>query len=255
MSCRMSNKFNRRNIMRQMFFLFTLLLLVSCSDSTSSGDKEDNIIKGSVTDIDGNVYETVQIGDQVWMAENLKVTHYRNGDPIPNVTDDTEWKGLSTGAYCTFENSSTNSESLGLLYNWYAIGDTINNKIAPEGWHVPTDEEWKELEMYLGMSRKAADDTDWRGTTEGLKLKATSGWYNNGNGTNEVGFTALPGSFRSYNNGVFGSPDSTGYWWSVTEYSSSKVWGRMLSYFAPTIFRYKSAYDKNSGFSVRCVKD
>ncbi len=238
--------------MKQMFFLFTLLLLISCSDSTSPDDKKDEIIKGSVTDIDGNVYETVQIGDQVWMAENLRVTHYRNGEPIPNVTDDSEWRGLSTGAYCVYNNSV---DTYGFLYNWYATGDTINNIIAPEGWHVPTDEDWKELEMYLGMSQSKADDTGWRGKDEGSKLKSTSGWYDNGNGTNEVGFTALPGGYRGSGNGVFSSVDSVGYWWSATENRSATAWGRMLGYFAPSILRYLNGYDKNAGCSVRCVED
>jgi uncharacterized protein (TIGR02145 family) len=104
-----------------------------------------------VTDYDGNVYQIVLIGGQCWMMENLKVTHYRNGDPIPHVPNIGEWYGLSSGAYCDYNNDPGNVETYGRLYNWYAVDDSRN--IAPEGWHVPTDDEWKQLEMYLGMSQ------------------------------------------------------------------------------------------------------
>ncbi|MCK4448089.1 MAG: fibrobacter succinogenes major paralogous domain-containing protein, partial [Candidatus Marinimicrobia bacterium] len=126
---------------------------------------------GTVTDIDGNTYQTVKIGDQWWMAENLKVTHYRNGDPIPNVTDNTDWSNLTTGAYCNYDNNASYVTTYGRLYNWYTVNDS--RYIAPSGWHVPTDEELKELEMYLGMSQSQADYTGYRGTDEGGKLKET----------------------------------------------------------------------------------
>ncbi|MBT5269507.1 MAG: hypothetical protein HOL70_08685, partial [Candidatus Marinimicrobia bacterium] len=116
--------------------------------------------KETVTDIDGNVYETVKIGDQIWMAENLKVTHYRDGSAITQVTDNTAWSNLSTEAYCIYDNNASNEvDTYGALYNWYAVSDGRN--IAPEGWHVPTDAEWKELEMYLGMSQPDVDDVVW----------------------------------------------------------------------------------------------
>ena len=103
----------------------------------------------TVTDYDGNVYQTVLIGDQCWMMENLKVTHYRNGDPIPHVTDGEIWSGLTSGAYCHYDNDEGNVSTYGRLYNWYAVEDSRN--IAPDGWHVPTDTEWKQQEMYLGI--------------------------------------------------------------------------------------------------------
>ena len=149
---------------------------------------------GTVTDIDGNTYQTVKIGDQWWMAENLKVTCYRNGDAIPNITDGTTWASLSTGAYCEYNNDINNVATYGRLYNWYAVTDSRN--IAPAGWHVPSDAEWKQLEMYLGMSQSEADATGWRGTDEGGKLKevGTMHWNSPNTGaTNESGFTALPG--------------------------------------------------------------
>jgi len=149
----------------------------------------------TVTDIDGNVYKTVKIGDQWWMAENLKVRHYRNGDPIPHEINNVEWIMLTTGAYCYYDNDSSHAADYGALYNWYTVSDFRN--IAPEGWHVPTDEEWKELEMALGISQEYADSTEWRGTNEGGKLKetGTTHWNSPNEGaTNESGFTARAGT-------------------------------------------------------------
>jgi len=170
---------------------------------------------GTVTDIDGNVYKTVKIGNQWWMAENLKVTRYRNGDPIPNITDNHTWVDLSTGAYCNYNNDISNVATYGRLYNWYAVDESRN--IAPAGWHVPTDDEWKQLEIYLGMSPTEADETHWRGTDEGGKLKetGTTHWYSPNTGaTNESGFTALPGGYRV--SGGFSSLGFGAYFWSST---------------------------------------
>ena len=210
---------------------------------------------GTVTDIDGNVYQTIQIGDQWWMAENLKVTHYRNGDLIPNVTDDGEWSGLSTGAYCDYDNDPANVDTYGRLYNWYAVDDSRN--IAPEGWHVPTDAELKQLEMYLGMSQAEADATSWRGTDEGGKLKeaGTAHWNSPNTGaTNESGFTALPGGERGYS-GVFIEKGDFIYFWSSSEENSvfHSAWSRTLGYNSQQVRRYGD--DEDYGYSVRCVRD
>ena len=159
-----------------MYFILVCLIVIYCSD-----DERNPVIPEltteTVTDIDGNVYKTVTIGDQVWMAENLKVTHYRNGETIFKMTENNTLEGPSTGALCAYDNDSTNVDPYGYLYNGFAVEDNCN--IAPEGWHVLTDEEWKELEMYLGMSRSEADESDYRGTDEGSKLKetVTSYWY------------------------------------------------------------------------------
>ena len=208
---------------------------------------------GTVTDIDGNTYRTVKIGNQWWMAENLKVTLYRNGDPIPNVTDAGTWAGLTTGACCSYDNDDTYVETYGFLYNWFAVDDS--RIIAPEGWHVPTDEEWKELEMYLGMSQAEADAADWRGTDEGGKLKetGTTHWNApNAGATNESGFFALPGGLRTLN-GSFNNIWHYAFFWSSTELNSSNAWFRYLINSSAQVYRY-SDY-KNDGFSVRCVKD
>jgi uncharacterized protein (TIGR02145 family) len=206
-----------------------------------------------VTDYDGNMYFTVEIGSQCWMAQNLKVTHYRNGDPIPHVTDVGEWSGLSTGAYCDYDNDPANVETYGRLYNWYAVDDI--RSIAPEGWHVPSDDEWKQLEMYLGMSQSEADATGWRGTDEGGKLKqaGTIHWNPPNTGaTNESGFTALPGGWRAPNGNFHGMGDDALIWCS-SEFSSSHAWHRYLEYSHSEALR---GYDpKEGGFSVRCVRD
>lgn len=211
---------------------------------------------GTVTDIDGNIYQTVKIGNQWWMMENLKVTHYNNGDAIPNVTGISEWDGLSSGAQC-YNNNVGNYVSLyGRLYNWFAVAD--QRGLAPIGWHVPRDEEWKTLEMYLGMSQAEADNWGFRGTNEGSKLKSTSGWYSGGNGTNESGFSALPGESRGSNGYFLLFYAESAWFWSSTEditYNNNRndAWMRQLTYNNEDINRY--SYLKGYGFSIRCVKD
>jgi len=237
-------------------FFIAALAFSEPSRTNSAGTGYDSIESfttlafetGTVTDIDGNVYQTIKIGDQWWMAENLKVTQYRNSDAIPNVTDNAEWAGLSTGAYC-----GPDVATYGMLYNWFAVDDSRN--IAPEGWHVPTDDEWKQLEMYLGMSQAEADATGWRGTDEGGKLKETGTthwWDPNSGATNESGFTALPGGNRN-DGGDFGSMLYDGYFWSSTESSSGYVLWRGLNYSNSGISRTSNS--EQFGFSVRCVKD
>ena len=207
----------------------------------------------TVTDIDGNVYKTVRIGSQVWMAENLKVTRYRNGDAIPNVTSPSKWENLSSGARCAYDNKRSNAKIYGLLYNWYAVND--RRHIAAQGWHVPTDKEWKQLEKYLGMSSPEANDAGWRGTDEGGKLKerGTAHWKSPNTGaTNESGFSALPGGYRNYL-GTFLGIGGYGFWWSATANSSTNAWYRTLGYSYSDVYRY--GYDKRSGFSLRLVRD
>ena len=209
----------------------------------------------TVTDIDGNTYQTIQIGDQCWMAENLKVTHYRNGDPIPNVTDDAEWADLSTGAFCNYDNDVNNVATYGRLYNWYAVDDSRN--IAPEGWYVPTDAEWKQLEMYLGMSQAQADAIGWRGTDEGGKLKEAdiTHWQSPNTGaTNESGFTALPGGFRYNPAGNYANMGIYACFWSSTEHGTDFAWHRILLYSEAEVYR-NMGYLKHYGLSIRCVKD
>jgi uncharacterized protein (TIGR02145 family) len=208
---------------------------------------------GTVTDIDGNIYQTKIIGTQEWMVENLKVTHYRNGEAIPNVTNGGIWAGLTTGAYCNYNNDVNNVATYGRLYNWYAVNDSRN--IAPTGWHVPTDTEWKQLEMYLGMSQAEADATGYRGTDEGGKLKEAgfTHWTSPNTGaTNESGFSALPGGVRNFVGG-YGGMGNYNYFSSSTEFNSYDAWHRNLNYNTSEV--YRNYYGKKGGYSVRCVKD
>ena len=210
--------------------------------SATSFTTEEALQTGTVTDIDGNTYQTVKIGDQWWTAENLKVTHYRNGDAIPNVTDNTEWSNLTTGAYCNYDNDDNNADTYGSLYNWYAVNDRRN--IAPEGWHVPSDAEWQILIDYLGGEGVA-----------GGKMKATGTtiWNSPNTGaTNESGFSALPGGYRHDDEGYYNMCYDT-YFWSSSGSSSRDAWYRNLDYDYSGVYRN---YDyKRYGFSVRCVRD
>ncbi len=249
---------------KNVFFIVTFSSLLLCL--SLSCRKESVLPKNEpdkVTDADGNVYQTIKIGNQWWMKENLKVTHYRNGDPIPDITNGLAWGNLTSGAYCDYNHDTSNVSTYGRLYNWYAVNDSRN--IAPPGWHVPTDDDWKELEIFLGMSNADADkDDQYRGST-GNKLKATSGWQRDGNGTNESGFTALPAGFRSgevlmdINDAPFQRLGDYTFFWSGTsaqseEYSNCEcAWNRYLDAFGSGVGRY--ADTKGQGCSVRLVRD
>ncbi|MCX6309152.1 MAG: fibrobacter succinogenes major paralogous domain-containing protein [Bacteroidia bacterium] len=221
---------------------------VSFTTTTSSG---------SVTDMDGNVYTTVTIGTQTWMVENLKTTKYSDGTSIPLVSDGTAWAALSTPGYCYYNNDAANKNIYGALYNWYAVN---TGKLAPTGWHVPTDAEWTILENYL-----IANGYNYDGTTSGNKiakaLAASMLWNTSttvgaiGNDltkNNTSGFTALPGGYR-YSNGTFYSIGNYGNWWSSTEYSTTSAWYRNLNCNYSNLNR--SVSTKSYGFSVRCVRD
>ena len=218
---------------------------------TQNGQKLET---GKVTDIDGNTYQTIKIGEQWWMAENLRATHYRNGNAIANITEDTAWEKQRTGAWCNYDNEADNAAIYGQLYNWYAVNDERN--IAPEGWHVPTDKEWKQLEMYLGMSQSQADDTGWRGDGVGRKLMGTGSahWVSPNTGsTNESGFSGLPGGYRDGSGGDFYNVGGYASFWSFPEYDSDGAWSRKLICGSSDVNR--SITSKRCGFSVRCVRD
>ena len=203
---------------------------------------------GTVTDIDGNVYNTVQIGDQWWMAENLKVTHYRNGDPIPNVTDATEWINLKSGACCNYENNEANVAIYGRLYNWYAVNEDRN--IAPEGWHTPSHEEWQKLVDYLGGDAIAGGKMKTTGTIE----EGTGLWHSpNAGASNESGFSALPGQYRSRSTGAFTPLGFGAFFWSSTAGVDSMA---LYHYFSSSgSGAYFTMTNYPTGFSVRCIKD
>lgn len=211
------------------FFMSAIIISFGFSNSFSQ-----------VTDIDGKVYKTVTIGNQEWMVENLNVEHYRNGDVIPQIQDADRWTILTTGAWCYYENNPENGRKYGKLYNWYSVNDARG--LAPEGWHVPSDAEWTQLTDFLGGEKVAGD-----------KLKATTFRTSiNTVATNSSGFTAIPS----------GSAESTGYFynigegvlfWATSEFNFVNAWYRGLW------FSYSNVYlnygNKNSGMSVRCVRD
>lgn len=208
----------------------------------------------TVTDIDGHVYRTVKIGDQWWMAENLKATHYRNGDPILKVKGNAAWIGITTGAYCNYNNDETHVSTYGRLYNFYAVAD--ERSIAPQGWHVPSDEEWKQLEMHLGISQSEADDDGWRGLDGGGKLKeaGTAHWLSPNTGANnKSGFSALPAGYRLSVYGKFSSMGNYAFFWSASKNDNSGAWSRSLNANFSGIGRTYGS--EHYGFSVRCLKD
>ena len=201
----------------------------------------------SITDSEGNTYKTVTIGTQQWMAENLKVTKYNDGIDIPNITDNTQWFQLTTGAWAYYNNDVTYNVKYGKLYNWYAVSPTVNgNKnVCPTGWHVPTDTEWTVLTDYLGGE-----------TVAGGKMKevGTTSWNSpNTDATNTSLFTGLPGGNR-YKDGSYNSIGIFGNWWSSSEYKPDISWYRSLYYFSCNTYRNVSN-EKDYGLSVRCLRD
>jgi uncharacterized protein (TIGR02145 family) len=200
-----------------------------------------NLSYGSMTDQNGNSYATIVIGNQEWMAENLKAVTYRNGDTIPNVTDDFVWNNLNSGAWSHYENNSNFENPYGKLYNWYVVSDPRN--VCPTGWHVPSDSEWTELTDYLGGAAIA-----------GGKMKSINSalWLNpNTNATNESGLSLLPGGGRYSNS--FGWITKYGDWWSTTEIDFGNAYDRNLGYSSGSADKY--ARLKTDGFSIRCIRD
>lgn len=196
-----------------------------------------------VQDIDGNYYNTVKIGNQRWMAENLKTTKYADGSEIPMVPDNAAWSALTNGGYCWYYNDSeTHKKTYGAIYNWYAVVDKRN--LCFKGWHIPSDSEWTVLVSYLGGTNVA-----------GGKLKENSilHWVSPNTGaTNESGFTALPGGDR-HDNGPFYDIGYYCYWWSSTEKDATKAWMYEITNNSPKINR--GYFTKNDGFYVRCIRD
>ena len=209
----------------------------------------------TVTDIDGNTYSTTTIGSQVWMAENLRTTRYRDGSTIPEVTDDVLWGGLVSGAWCNYGNYAGNNATYGKLYNWHAVNDA--RSLCPQGWHVPTDAEWKTLETTLGMLAGEINIAGYRGDAQnvGGKLKAVDQLWGppNGGASNSSGFTGLPGGFRD-EAGSFVGVRYYGDWWSATQVDAARAWSRELDNEDAGIYKYGD-YGKERGLCVRCLRD
>jgi len=217
-------------------------LIIYCTDCVANGQIQ--VYNGnSWVYFDGQPF-SVRIGTQVWMTENLNVATYRDGTLIPQVTDPNAWAGLTTGAWCWYNNDPTNGAIYGKLYNWYAVTDSIG--LCPLGWHVPTDAEWTTLNNFLGGESIA-----------GGKMKSTSSlwntsYYSNMGATNESGFTGHPGGSR-YNGGSFWDLGILGYWWSASQFDAMNAWFEKLIINNNSSFKNK--WHKSIACSVRCIRD
>lgn len=188
-------------------------------------------------------YPSVSIGSQKWMEKNLDVTTYRNGDTIAYVTDPTVWASLTTGAWCYYNNDPSNNAPYGKLYNWYAVNDSRG--LAPAGWHIPSDAEWESLENLLGGASVAGGE---------LKVTGTTTWSTPNTGaTNSRGWAALPGGYRNFN-GSFNGVGLAAVWWSATEADPYTAWSSSVFYGTGLLDRY-DGLEKQSGYSVRCIRD
>lgn len=211
--------------------LFRFVFLISCLMLFSPANSQN--------------YKSVKIGHQIWMTENLDVGTFRNGDSIPQAITEEQWGDAAKAkktAWCYYNNDTANGAKYGKLYNWYAVNDTRG--IAPKGWHIPTNKEWKELTDYLGGWKVAC-----------TKLKNKEGWLDAGNGTNESGFSALPGGRRSNydrDSYIFIAIGEWGYWWTSTKYIFKYSITRSMQ--SNGTFQWLD-WDKGEGMSIRCIKD
>ena len=223
--------------------IFTVMTAMAVSASLFA---QQGKIGAKIKDIEGNLYKTVTIGTQQWMAENLKVSKYNDGTTIPNITGNTEWSSLTTGAFSYYNNDAANNAKYGKLYNWYAVSKTSNgNKnVCPTGWHVPTDAEWTVLTDYLGGESVAGGK---------LKEVGTTNWNSpNTDATNTSLFTGLPGGYRDYN-GYYYDIGTNGNWWSSSDNNTNLPWYRLLYGLIGDAIR--DGNYKKSGLSVRCLRD
>ena len=237
---------------RRIYLLATsILIVVGIMSCTKEEVATSNPEYGTMTDIQGNTYKTVKIGNQWWMAENLKVTVFNDKTPINAIAEneaDSIWENTSKAAYCIYDTT------LGALYNW----NVINNIkiVAPKGWHIPSDEEWKTLEKNLGMETAELDKTAWRGKEEADKLlakyKAPTESELDAFGTNESGFNALFAGCRLFS-GAINQEKNTAFWWSSTPSTGNEAWYRYIDAKQKKIFRQHTY--TNYGFSIRCIKD
>ena len=234
------------------FVIAALLISIGCKkeDNDKNGDPTTSY---TVSDIDGNTYKVVEIGGRAWMVEDLRTTCFRDGEPIPHVPLQSEWRNLTSVAYCWYDNDTLEPYSgFGLLYNGYAVQSGL---LCPAGWHVPTDEEWQELEAYLGIDSADLPRQGWRGSDQGgmLKEKGTAHWNApNKEADNATGFTGLPGGYRNHI-GLFHNLGVDGSWWSqTTSGTTDNIWYRRLAFDTGGIGRFNQ--NPKSGFAVRCIR-
>lgn len=216
-------------------------LIIYCTDCVLNGQVQ--VYNGISWVLFDGQPSSVKIGTQVWMSENLNVTTYSDGSAIPQVTDPTAWAGLTTGAWCWYNNSSSLYSAYGKLYNWYAVTDARG--LCPSGWHIPTDAEWTTLESYLGGQSVAGGK---------LKTTGTSQWNPpNTSATNSVWFNGMPGGVRDGSSGYSINMGNYAYWWSSTNFSSTQAYERIAFY--NNAMTGSGLGSKKDGLSVRCVKD
>jgi uncharacterized protein (TIGR02145 family) len=221
------------------------------SVGTAYGNQLIFTTAGTLTDNDGNTYNTVKIGDQWWMAENLKTRKLNDNTAIPNVTDNTAWTLLTTPALCWINNDEATYKPIyGTMYNWLAVN---TGNLCPTGWHVPSDAEYKTMELYLGLAPADIDLWGWRGTDQGSQLKNTTGWAAGQNGTNTSGFSALPGGYRYAATGVFNDVGNLSYWWTSTADGTTAAWYRRLD--GNNTGVYHASTSMLGGKYVRCIKN
>lgn len=229
----------KENLMKQWFLIMAsvLSLVIGCGKNPTQPLPRT----GTMSDIDGNVYHYVTIGTQTWMAENLKTTRLNDGTAIPLVTVDTIWAALKTPGYCWYNDSDSYKATYGALYNWYAVN---TGKLAPKGWHVPTDSEWTVLFTFLGGPNVAGGK---------LKETGTAHWDSpNAGATDEYGFTALPCGWRLFL-GPFWYVGSLGYLWTATAHDATSAQDLAFVYNDIYVGRYYNAYQ--CGLGVRCIRD
>lgn len=255
-----------------------LFVNLGCSEEDEPAP-DNHIDYGSVTDIDGNVYKTVVIGEQEWMAENLRVARYNNEDDIPGGLSDENWENTTDGAYSIYDHQEENADGInsseemasayGKLYNWYAVGDARG--LCPEGWSVPSDDDWTQLVDYLEDEYDLHNHwgiSDIDGVGNALKSCRQSNsplggacntsthprWNSHEThyGMDDFGFSFLPGGSR-IPSGNFFLLGETGYWWSADEHSTNYAWSREVSHDIGNISRYFP--DKSNAFSIRCIRN
>jgi uncharacterized protein (TIGR02145 family) len=239
--------------------LFAIVIIFVLSISCSNNHETETLPQtdcGTVT----TTYPIVLIGSQNWMQKNLDVCSYRNGDPIPQVIDPSQWQNLTTGAWCYYNNDSSNGTIYGKLYNWYAVNDARG--LAPEGYHIPTNSEWIQFENYLiangynfdgtkagnKIAKSIASTNLWQTTTTGT----TGAVGHNVNSNNSSGFSGIPGGFR-HENGLYNAIEQSTMWWSSTQTDNENAWYRYIN--KTTEFLYSYSFNKQFGYSVRCIKD
>lgn len=210
-----------------------------------------NLTYGTLTDIDGNKYKTIKIGKQIWMAENLRVSRYNSGRYIDNITDNKQWEDDRNGGWCYYEHDATKNTPYGKLYNWYAVSNT--NQLCPAGWHIPSDLDWDILIANLNPPGSTLKDNSAVPLVGGImKSTGTAYWYSpNAEATNNSGFSALPGGYRTIK-GQFYSMGSLANWWSISEYNVLKAWSRYIGVNGGSLHRFN--YEKEIGLSVRCLR-